>query len=144
MAHFAELDSNNVVTRVIVVADSDTTDENGTETEAVGVAYLKGLFGEHTKWAQTSYNSNMRLRYAGPGSIFDAEKDCFLAPKPFDSWTLNSASPYEWEAPITMPTTTTEMDEHGIIWEWDEEAHKANSSEGWVLSQPIPAPTPTE
>ena len=143
MAHFAELDSNNVVTRVIVVADSDTTDENGTETEAVGVAYLKGLFGENTKWAKTSYNGNIRIRYAGPGCIFDAEKDCFLSPKPYDSWTLNSASPYEWEAPITVPPVTAEMEENGIVWVWDDAAYQADNTKGWVLSDPIPTP-PTE
>ena len=50
MSHFAELDSNDVVTRVIVVANSDTADASGVEDEAIGIAYLKGLFGENTKW----------------------------------------------------------------------------------------------
>ena len=56
MAHFAELDSNNVVTRVIVVANQDVLDSNGNEDETVGIEYLKGLFGESTNWKQTSYN----------------------------------------------------------------------------------------
>ena len=71
MAHFAELDSNNVVTRVIVVANQDVLDSNGNEDESVGIEYLKGLFGEDTNWKQTSYNGNQRARYAGRGFTYD-------------------------------------------------------------------------
>lgn len=82
MAHFAELDDNNVVVRVIVVSDKDTSDENGVEQETIGVAFCKSLFGEDTKWVQTSYNGNIRGRYAGIGDTYDAKKDIFVAPEP--------------------------------------------------------------
>lgn len=82
MAHFAELDENNVVVRVIVVNDKDTADENGVEKEEIGVAFCKSLFGEDTKWVQTSYNGNIRGRYAGIGDTYDSKKDIFVAPEP--------------------------------------------------------------
>ena len=67
MAHFAQLDSNNVVTQVIVVSNDDTSDNNGTEVESIGVAFCQKLLGAETNWKQTSYNSNMRGNYAGIG-----------------------------------------------------------------------------
>ena len=80
MAHFAELDSNNVVLRVIVVANSDTADANGTEVESIGVAFCQKLLGGN--WKQTSYHGNIRKNYAGIGYTYDAERDAFIAPKP--------------------------------------------------------------
>ena len=65
MAHFAQLDSNNVVTQVIVVSNDDTSDSNGTETESIGVAFCQKLLGADTNWKQTSYNGNKRGNYAG-------------------------------------------------------------------------------
>lgn len=82
MAHFAELDENNVVVRVIVVNNKDTSDENGVEKEEIGVAFCKSLFGEDTKWVQTSYNGNIRGRYAGIGDTYDAKSDTFVCPEP--------------------------------------------------------------
>ena len=66
MAHFCELDSNNVVLRVIVVANSDTSDANGNEVESIGVAFCQKLFGGN--WKQTSYHGNIRKNYAGIGT----------------------------------------------------------------------------
>ena len=63
MAHFAQLDSNNVVTQVIVVSNDDTSDSNGVETESIGVAFCQKLLGADTNWKQTSYNGNMRGNY---------------------------------------------------------------------------------
>lgn len=74
MAHFAELDNNNVVLRVIVVADQNTADENGVEKEAVGIAFCKALFGEDTNWVQTSYSGKIRGKFAGMGDIYDGKK----------------------------------------------------------------------
>jgi len=65
MAHFAELDENNIVLQVVVVADLDTRDENNDENEAVGIHFLKNIFGATTNWKQTSYNHNMRKQFAG-------------------------------------------------------------------------------
>ena len=70
MAHFAQLDENNVVTQVIVVSNDDTSDSNGTETESIGVAFCQKLLGADTNWKQTSYNGNMRGNYAGIGYTY--------------------------------------------------------------------------
>lgn len=77
MAHFAELDENNIVLRVIVVSNSDMKDQWGREREAIGVAFCQGLFGENTRWVQTSYNAKMRGKYAGVGDRYDPVKDIF-------------------------------------------------------------------
>jgi len=78
MAHFAELDENNVVIRVIVVANDELIDENGYESEAKGVAFCESLLGGN--WKQTSYNGNFRKNYAGIGHIYDATEDAFIEP----------------------------------------------------------------
>ena len=70
MAHFAQLDENNVVTQVIVVGNDDTSDSNGTETESIGVAFCQKLLGADTNWKQTSYNGNSRGNYAGIGYTY--------------------------------------------------------------------------
>ena len=80
MAHFAEL-NNNVVQRVLVVNNEVITDENGQEQEALGVSFLKSLYGEDTEWKQKSYNGNFRGQYAGSGMIYDAELDEFKYPE---------------------------------------------------------------
>jgi hypothetical protein len=82
MAHFAELDENNIVINVIVVNNEIVTDENGIELESLGVAFCKSLFGEDTKWVQTSYNHNFRKNFAGISFIYDPNKDAFIPPKP--------------------------------------------------------------
>jgi hypothetical protein len=78
MAHFAELDSNNVVLRVIVVDNKDTADAYGVEKEYIGAAFCERVLGG--TWKQTSYNGNFRGRYAGIGYTYDAQLDEFLAP----------------------------------------------------------------
>lgn len=100
MAHFAELDSNNVVLRVIVVGNKDTADANGVEKEHIGAAFCERLFGGN--WKQTSYNGNKRKNYAGIGYTYDATRDAFIPPKPFNSWVLNEDT-CQWKAPVDMP-----------------------------------------
>lgn len=78
MAHFAELDENNIVLRVLVIADKDTADDKGNEKEEIGIAFCKSLFGEDTKWVQTSYNGNFRGHFAGVKDLYDAENDTFV------------------------------------------------------------------
>ena len=109
MAHFAQLDENNIVIQVIVVDNSDTADENGLENESIGVAFCEKLLGG--VWKQTSYNGNIRKNYAGIGYTYRADIDAFVAPQPYPSWTLNDQA--KWQAPIPMPT-----DEK--IYVWDE------------------------
>ena len=79
MAHFAELDENDIVLRVIVIANEDIM-LNGVEDEATGIAFCQSLLGPDTRWAQTSYNNNMRGRYAGAGYWFDRQNDVFTVP----------------------------------------------------------------
>lgn len=100
MAHFAELDSNNVVLRVIVVGNKDTADANGVEKEHIGAAFCERLFGGN--WKQTSYNGNKRKNYAGIGYTFDATRDAFIPPKPYNSWVLVEET-CQWKAPVDMP-----------------------------------------
>jgi len=100
MAHFAQLDENNVVTQVIVVANTDTADANGVEKEYIGAAFCEKLFGG--VWKQTSYNGNFRKRYAGIGFTYNAALDAFVTPKPYASWTLNNTTA-DWDAPVAKP-----------------------------------------
>ena len=78
MAHFAQLDENNVVTAVIVVHNNELLDNNGQESEALGIAFCQSLYGSDTRWVQTSYNANFRGRYAGIGGRYDPVEDKFL------------------------------------------------------------------
>ena len=133
MAHFAQLDENNVVTQVIVVANEDTSDVNGNEVEEIGVAFCKKLLGADTNWKQTSYNNTFRVRYAGIGYSFNAELDAFIAPKPFESWVLNTETA-DWESPVGPAPALTEAEiEARSFYRWDEEGGE------WVLETP-PAP----
>lgn len=109
MAHFAELDENNIVRRVIVVANAEIVDANGVEQEAIGVAFCERLFGG--RWVQTSYNNTFRKNYAGAGFTFDASRDAFIPPKPYASWVLDENT-CRWKAPVDMPMTG--------LWLWDE------------------------
>ncbi len=116
MAHFAEIDSNNVVLRVIVVANKDTSDANGNEVESIGVAFCQRLLGGN--WVQTSYHGNIRKNYAGIGYTYDAAIDAFVPPQPYPSWVLNTDTA-QWEAPVPYPTD-------GKIYTWDE------ATQSWV------------
>ena len=134
MAHFAELNENNEVLRVIVVDNNDTSNSDGEEIELIGISFLKGLFGFDTNWKQTSYNNNFRFRYAGVGYSYDETLDAFVPPKPYDSWIINSTTA-DWEAPITQPELTQEQDESGYLYYWDETAYQQDNTTGWILTQ---------
>jgi hypothetical protein len=98
MAHFAELDQDNTVLRVIVVGN-EILIEDGQELESKGIEFCKELFGENTIWMQTSYNGNIRKNYAGAGFLYDAVKDAFIPPKPEgDGWILNEET-CQWQNP---------------------------------------------
>lgn len=120
MAHFAELDNNSVVLRVIVIANADTSTPDGIEIEDIGRAFCQRLFGGN--WIQTSYNSTFRKRYAGIGYTYDYQLDAFIPPKPYQSWILNDQT-IDWEAPVPYPTD-------GKNYFWDE------STLSWVLDEP--------
>jgi len=126
MAHFAQIDENNIVTRVVVIANEDTADENGVEDESIGIAFCKSLWGEDTNWVQTSYNANFRHNYAGIGFKYDPEYDAFIPPRRWDSWTLNTET-FTWDPPIPAPDMT-----HSVYC-WDEDAYQADNTKGWFL-----------
>jgi hypothetical protein len=112
MAHFAQLSSNNTVSQVIVVNNADTIDQDGNESEAIGIAFCQTLLGADTRWIQTSYNARIRKNYAGIGFTYDEDLDAFIPPKPFPSWVLNEDTCL-WESPLPMPND-------GQKYQWDE------------------------
>lgn len=116
MAHFAQIDNNNIVTQVIVVANEELLD-NGVESEVKGVAFCQSLFGGN--WKQTSYNGNIRKNYAGIGYTFDAGRDAFIAPQPFASWVLDEST-CRWEAPVPYPTDGKMYSWNEATLSWDE------------------------
>ena len=77
MAHFAELDNNKVVLRVIVVANEDTSDAHGVEKEYIGAAFCERVLGG--TWKQTSYNGNFRGKFAGIGDTYDEANNVFVS-----------------------------------------------------------------
>jgi hypothetical protein len=139
MAHYAQIDENNIVTQVIVVANEDIQDANGVEVEEIGIAFCKKLLGAETNWKQTSYNNNIRVRYAGIGYSYNAKLDAFVPPQPFASWTLNKKTA-DWVSPLgAAPELTEEEVEARSFYRWDEEAHQEDNTTGWVL-ETSPAP----
>jgi len=120
MAHFAEIDENNLVLRVLVVDNENVLDENGNENEQVGIKFLQNIFGLDTRWVQTSYNGNFRYRYAGIEMIYDENLDIFLPPKIYQSWILNHET-YDWGPPIPEPELTEEQKNQRGYYEWNED-----------------------
>ena len=122
MAHYAQIDANNVVTQVVVIDNKDTADASGVEKEHIGAAFCERLFGG--TWKQTSYNGKIRKNYAGIGYTYRSDNDAFVAPKPFASWILNADA--QWEAPVAMPTD-------GQMYSWDE------ATTSWKVNEPAQA-----
>lgn len=110
MAHFAEIGLNNIVLRVLVVHNNEMLDQSGDENEAKGAEFCRGLFGG--TWVQTSYNGTIRKNYAGKGFTYDNQRDAFIPPKPFASWSLSETTCL-WDAPTPMPTD-------GKVYKWNE------------------------
>ena len=113
MAHFAEINDNNIVKQVIVIHNNELL-LGDTESEQKGIDFCEGLFG-HRNWVQTSYNSNIRYNFAGVGYTWDKDNDAFYAPQPFSSWSLNED--YKWEAPVPYPEDASPEK----IYTWDED-----------------------
>lgn len=115
MAHFAEIDENNIVTRVLVVDNSQ--EDNGQD-------FLANTLGLGGTWIKTSYNTQggvhtnggtpFRKNYAGIGYTYDSARDAFIPPKPYNSWVLNEETCL-WNAPTPMPV------EEGKMYRWDED-----------------------
>ena len=129
MAHFAELDENNVVVRVTVVDNSHVPSDKHID----GETWCKNFFNQpDTTFKQTSYNDNFRKQYAGIGDTYDAAKDVFIKPKPHASWTLDSDN--DWQAPLTRPDDCMVKDpENGTkAYTWDESVYQGDNTKGWV------------
>lgn len=124
MAHFAQIDENNIVQQILVVPD---------EQQHRGQEYLSNELGLGGNWVQTSYNGSVRKMFAGVGYSYNSNLDIFLPPKPFNSWVLNEVKG-EWEAPIERPEV-----EYGMVTIWDEETQEWN-----VEELPIPTIDVTE
>jgi hypothetical protein len=112
MSHFAKLDSNNIVTEVIV-AEQDFINSG-----AVGDSFL---------WVQTSYNGNFRKNFAGVGHTYDKTRDAFIPPQPYPSWTLVEDT-CQWNPPITYP-------DDDKMYTWDEDIYQADNTKGWVENE---------
>jgi len=139
MAHFAQLDENNIVLRVEVVANEAMTDSEGVEQESLGVALLKQIHGADTVWKQTSINTYeggrdddgtpLRYNYAAIGYTYNSEYDGFIPPKHTESWVLDTEK-LVYVAPITKPEPT-----YTHYWRWNEELYQSDTNDpktlGW-------------
>lgn len=103
MSHFAEIDENNIVIRVVV--GNDTLPNEGKD-------WIQENLGG--RWIQTSYNSKIRKNFAGIGMSYDETRDAFIPPKAYDSWTLDEET-CRWVAPTDMP-------DDGFSYRWNEES----------------------
>jgi len=138
MAHFAKISENNEVLSIMVVADSDTQNEQGQETESVGQNFCQTHFSWPAHlWIQCSYNTKLgvhklggtplRGNYPEMGDIWDSENQIFIEPKPYSSWVKNVAEA-RWQSPIgDAPELTEEQvnqinsNTNGWYYDWDEE-----------------------
>ncbi len=118
MAHYARVNSQNIVTYVTPIPNEMITDENGIEREELAFEHLYSTIPDSVgdRWVQTSYNNNFRKRYAGLGYTWNENLDAFIPPQPYQSWILNEETA-DWEAPVPMP----EITEGGPTYSWDEE-----------------------
>jgi hypothetical protein len=109
MAHFAKLGTGNIVEQVIVISNDIAS------TEQAGVDFINKLYNTRDVWKQTSYNNNIRKNFAGIGYQYDQTRDAFIAPKPFNSWTLNEDT-CKWEPPIPVPNDVSSVKQYN----WNE------------------------
>jgi len=146
MAHFAQLDGNNLVTQVIVVSNDDTSDSGGVETESIGVAFCQKLLGASTNWKQTSYNSTIRGNYAGIGYTYMSNvatlgvgsTDVFISQQPYASWTVGvgTATWYPPANPGDAPALTDAEKAANKYYVWNESNYAADPATAWVLTTP--------
>ena len=130
MASFAKIGLNNKVIEVQSVANEVLHDSNGVEQEVNGIDFLTKLTG-WSIWKQTSYNTfggvhnnggtPLRKNHAGIGFTYDEDKDAFISPKPFASWTLNEATCL-WDPPVVKP-------DDGQRYSWNEETQQWDLNE---------------
>jgi len=105
MSHWAEIDENNIVVRVVV---GDNNDPAGDE----GYQWLIDNLGG--TWIKTSYNNRIRKQYAGIGFTYDSVADVFIEPQPYSSWSLDEN--FDWQAPTPKPDGKWNWDEKTLSW----------------------------
>ena len=127
MAHFAEVDENNIVLQVLVI-DNDMMTVDGVEVEQAGIDYLNDLLPDSGQWIQTSYNGNLRGYYAGPGMEYMPSLDVFTNPQPYPSWIFNGPT-FSWIAPTPQPSVGHIWDEDTVSW-----VKPASPYPSWVWS----------
>jgi len=120
MAHFARVNENWIVEQVIAVKNEVLQNNLGIECDWLGEQFCQQLFGQDTKWIQTSYNGRIYKNFAGIGYTFDPHRNAFISPKPYPSWVL-SEEYCRWDAPVPYPSD-------GGFYSWDEE------NQDWVKS----------
>jgi hypothetical protein len=120
MANFAELDDNNVVLRVNVVNNEDTQDSEGNELESIGISFCESTWGG--RWIQTSYNHNIRGRYAGIGMVYDEDHDSFTIPKEHESFVWSDEF-IAYVPPVPLPDKLKP-------WMWDQD------TQSWIDTTP--------
>ena len=122
MAHFAQLDENNIVINCIVVHNNELLDENGNESEAKGIQFCKDHYGQDTIWIQSSYNGNFRKHHAGLDYRYDERLDAFIPKKLYESWILDEET-CTWLPPVPHPDDVRPhyWDEEQKNWVFDEQ-----------------------
>ena len=150
MAHFEQLDDNNIVTNVIVVSNDDTKDVKGVETESIGVAFCQKIVGADTNWKQTSYTAaggtGFRGNYAGIGYTYMTNvatlgvgsTDIFIGNQPYPSWSIG-VSTARWYPPANpgpAPALTSSEITARKFYSWNESNYNTNPSTAWVLTTP--------
>mgnify|MGYP003624510650 FL=1 len=128
MAHFAKINTDNIVVDVVVVKDSEILID-GSENEQKGIDFLNSLFNTNYNWKKTSYNTYsgvhindgtpFRKNFAGIGFTYDSGRDAFISPKPFNSWSLNETT-CQWEAPVAYPDDNKKYRWNEDTTSWDE------------------------
>ena len=145
MAHFAELDQNNIVLRVIVVANEALEYKEFPDSESHAMEYLHQWFGSNTVWKQTSYNNRFRGNFAGIGMKYYTEYDLFMPSSPYPSWIINPTSA-NWESPVAKPDCKQYKWNEETVG-WDYVPPKPQPFASWTLDAcdewqpPIPRPT---
>mgnify|MGYP003120565464 FL=1 len=151
MAHFAELeskidptgftsDTHKIVVSVTVVGNDIPANGGILENNDMhidGELWCKNFFNKpNTEFKQTSYNHSFRKQYAGIGFRYDSDKDIFIMPQPFASWSLDDNN--DWQPPIANPTVTDDGQDPTVWWyniSWNETKYNADNTKGWEATK---------
>lgn len=135
MEHFAQLDENNVVLQVIIIAEDDIRDSDGNVSEEIGSFFCKQLINDpSSKWKRTSFNHEFRGRFGNVGFTYDESLDVFIAPQPFPSWTLDPQTT-NWICPLGDPPEIPLELIREYLYVWDEDLYQSDNTKGWVYTK---------